>query len=139
MPLPQPFPGVGTLPPATAEPEHRGDPHLRSISEVKGYHLEAVDGEIGHVEDFILDDQDWVIQYLVADTRNWWPGKRVLLPPAWATTIDWNRSSVHVNLARDVIKGALEYDSAVPVSRAYEARLHEYYARQPYWERQLAA
>ena len=134
-----PVPGLGTVTPAAERLEHHGDTHLRSVSEVKGYHFEALDGEIGHVEDFILDDQDWVIRYLVADTRNWWPGKKVLLPPAWATNVDWARSSVHVNLAREVIKGAPEYDPSVPISRGYEASLFDYYSRQPYWEHRLAA
>jgi uncharacterized protein YrrD len=50
--------------------------HLRSTHEVRGYHIQAADGEIGHVEDFIIDDETWAIRYLIIDTRNWWPGKR---------------------------------------------------------------
>jgi hypothetical protein len=59
------------------------DPHLRSISDVTGHHVEAADGEIGHVEDFLVDDRSWAIRYLVIDTRNWWPGKKVLVSPKW--------------------------------------------------------
>ena len=54
------------------------DPHLRSTHHVTGYHIQAEDGEIGHVEDFIIDDKTWTIRYLVIDTRNWWPGAKVL-------------------------------------------------------------
>ena len=57
------------------------DPHLRSIEAVTGYHIHASDGEIGHVEDFLMDDADWSIHYLVVDTKNWWPGKKVLISP----------------------------------------------------------
>ena len=55
----------------------RDDVHLRSIEAVTGYHIHASDGEIGHVEDFLIEDADWSIHYLVVDTKNWWPGKKV--------------------------------------------------------------
>ena len=48
-----------------------------------GYHIEATDGGIGHVKDFIIDDETWAIRYLEVDTRNWWPGKKVLVSPQW--------------------------------------------------------
>ena len=50
------------------------DPHLRSLSVVTGYHLQATDGPIGHIENFMLESDNWGIRYLIADTRNWWPG-----------------------------------------------------------------
>ncbi len=62
-----------------APTEKASDPHLRSTGVVRGYHIEAVDGSIGHVEDFILDDDAWTIRYLIIDTVNWWPGKKVLV------------------------------------------------------------
>jgi hypothetical protein len=55
------------------------DPHLRSMRDLEGQHIQALDGEIGHITDFILEDQSWVIRYLVVDTRNWLPGKKVLI------------------------------------------------------------
>ena len=61
------------------------DPHLRSIEAVTGYHIHASDGEIGHVEDFLVEDADWSIHYLVVDTKNWWPGKKVLISPRLGT------------------------------------------------------
>ncbi|PIR25273.1 MAG: photosystem reaction center subunit H [Deltaproteobacteria bacterium CG_4_10_14_0_2_um_filter_43_8] len=65
----------------------RGDPHLRSAKEVSGYHIEASDGEIGHIEDFLVEDDNWRIRYIVVDTRNWLPGKKVLIAPAWIEKI----------------------------------------------------
>src|ERR1044071_4192956 len=59
-----------------AEREEAGDLHLRSAANVTGYHIEARDGEIGHVEDFIIDAETWEIRYMVVDTRNWLPGKK---------------------------------------------------------------
>jgi hypothetical protein len=132
---PAPSPDASPL----AMPEHSNDPNLRSTEEVMGYHIQAQDGEIGHVADFLIEDEDWVIRYLVVDTRNWWPGKHVLLPPAWATALDWDRSKVHVDLDRETIKGAPHYDLSHWMSREYETKLFDYYGRPPYWEQRLAA
>jgi len=52
------------------------DRHLRSTKEVTGYQFGALDGEIGHVDDFIVDDETWAIRYLVVATKNWCLGKR---------------------------------------------------------------
>ena len=83
-----------------AEREEAGDLHLRSAAHVTGYHIEATDGEIGHVEDFIIDDETWEIRYIVVDTRNWLPGKKVLIAPRWIDRVSWNDSKVYVSLSR---------------------------------------
>ena len=58
-----------------------GDPHLFSATTVKGYHVHATDGDVGHVENFLADDENWDIRYLVVATHNWLPGKHVQLAP----------------------------------------------------------
>jgi uncharacterized protein YrrD len=82
------------------------DPHLHSTREVTGYHIHATDGEIGHVEDFIVDDQSWAVRFLVVDTRNWLPGKKVLLSPRWITRVEWADSSVHFDFTRESVKNS---------------------------------
>ena len=68
--------GVGRGASAVPEAEHGeinfedGDPHLRSIAEVTGYHVHATDGNIGHVEDFLVESDNWGVRYLVVDTSN---------------------------------------------------------------------
>jgi hypothetical protein len=109
------------------------DSHLRSTAEVTGYHLEAANGEIGHVRDFIVDDESWAIRYLQVDTRNWWPGKKVLVSPQWINRVSWATSKVYVDLTRETIQNGPEWDDSVPVTREYENRLYDYYARSPYW------
>jgi len=109
------------------------DAHLRSTDAVENYSIEAADGEIGHVEDFIIDDRTWAIRYLVVATRNWWPGKKVLVSPNWIERISWNDSTVFVNLHREVIKKSPEYTKELLLSRDYETRLHRHYDRQGYW------
>jgi hypothetical protein len=112
-----------------------GDPHLRSSAAVIGYHIEATDGDIGHVEDFLVEDSTWAIRYMIVDTRNWWPGgKRVLVSPEWIERVEWSDAKVHVGVTRERIKESPEYDSLDPVARDYEARLHDYYGRPNYWE-----
>lgn len=106
-----------------------GDPHLRSVRAVEGYAIEAQDGSIGHVEDFIVADTDWTVRYFVVDTRNWLPGRKVVVPPFWVERIDWTGRSVAMNLSRDQIEESPPYDPKQPVSDEYEARLHRHYAR----------
>ncbi|MEO7144537.1 MAG: PRC-barrel domain-containing protein [Bryobacteraceae bacterium] len=121
---------------STAEPEWE-DSHLRSTTEVTGYRIEATDGELGHVEDFIVDPDTWSIRYLEVSTRNWLPGKKVLVSPEWIDTVSWTDSKVCVDLPREIIKSAPEYMESSPLTREYENQLHEYYDRLPYWLREI--
>lgn len=115
------------------------DPHLRSTDDVSGHNIQASDGEIGHVEDFIVDDETWAIRYLIVDTRNWWPGKKVLLSPQWIERVSWSESKVFVNLLRETIKQSPEYTEESPLTRDYETKLHRHYNRQEYWDDEPAA
>jgi hypothetical protein len=109
------------------------DRHLRSTNEVSGYHIQAVDGEVGHVEDFLVDEETSSIRYMVVDTRNWWPVKKVWVSPQWIESISWEESKVHVDLSRETIKDGPEYDESAPVTRQYESELYDIHDRQGYW------
>lgn len=117
--------------------EKAWDPHLRSTHEVNGYHIQASDGEIGHVEDFIIDDHSWSIRYLVINTHNWLPGKKVLVSPQWIDRVSWSESKVFANLTREMIQNSPEYSAETLPSRDYEIRLHDFYNRQGYWMDEL--
>ena len=56
---------------------------LRPIKNVLNYRILATDGEIGGVSDLIVDDREMKLRYLVIDTGNWLPGKKVVLSTAW--------------------------------------------------------
>jgi len=131
-----PFPLSGLKPRGhvrtDAQPDE-GDPHLRSAAAVTGYHIVATDGEIGHVEDFLVDDAGWTIRYVAVDTRNWWPGKKVLISPHAVRVIDWADRLMHLGIDRRRIKDSPAYDSSVTIERAYEERLHNYYGWPGYW------
>jgi hypothetical protein len=113
--------------------ERPSDPHLRSTRDVSGHHIQAIDGEIGHVADFIVDDETWAIRYLVIDTNNWWPGKEVLLSPRWIERVSWEDSKVYVNLSREAIQQAPEYTEDSLLTRDYEEELHRHYDHKGYW------
>lgn len=110
-----------------AASERQNDLHLRSTRQVIGYHIHAIDGDIGHVEDFLVDDEDWAIRFLVADTHNWLPGKKVILSPRWIKRMQWADSSVHFDLTQESVKNSLEFDPSRPISREYEAFLLEHF------------
>lgn len=139
---PLPIDAVTGRPGATENPAEReamqaareqGDLHLRSTREVSGYDIHAADGHIGHVEDFLVDDDDWTIRYLIVDTRNWLPGKKVLVSPQWIRAIQWEEREVEVDLTKDEIKHGPEYDPEIEMDRSFEERLYGHYGRTPYW------
>jgi hypothetical protein len=109
------------------------DIHLRSVGQVTEYYIEAKDGDIGHVEKFIVDDQNWTIRYIVVDTRNWLPGKKVLVSPEWISSVSWSDSRVYVDLSREQIENCPQYDPRQAISRDYEDRVHQHYQRRRYW------
>jgi uncharacterized protein YrrD len=109
-------------------PIPRGDPHLRSASEVHGYHVEAADGSIGHVDDFLFDEQGWSLRYLVVDTRNWLPGRQVLIATDWVQRVSWKEHKAHVALTRAEVRDSPEYDSQ-SLTQSAEQALHRHYRR----------
>ena len=106
-----------------------GDPHLRSTKSVEGYTIKALDGTIGDVEDFIVDDSNWTLNYLVVDTGNWFPGKKVTISPDLVLEINWESSEVMINSSVEQVKNSPEYDASKHLSVAYEASLKNYYGR----------
>jgi hypothetical protein len=120
---------------AIADSVAKGSPdsHLRSAEAVTGYHVEATNGEIGHLDGFVIDDETWAIRYVEVATRNWLPGKKILVSPAWIERVSWEDSKVSVGLKRETIQKAPEYLESMPITLEYESRLHLHYGRPPYW------
>jgi len=116
-----------------SEETAKGDPNLRSTREVIGYRIHAIDGQVGHVEDFIVSDEDWIIRYLVVDTRNWLPGRSVLISPEWVRDISWEDQEVWVDVSSEMIEDSPPYDPSAPVNREYEVQMYDYYGRPKYW------
>ena len=109
------------------------DAHLYNSDAVSGYHVQAADGEIGHIDRLIVDDRAWAIRYLAVATQNWWRGRKVLLSPAWVERVSWRESKVVVGVTRKALQTCEEYIDGTPILRDYENRLNFHYGRPPYW------
>ncbi|MFA6504801.1 MAG: PRC-barrel domain-containing protein [Treponemataceae bacterium] len=116
-----------------AQIERTWDPNLRSIRSVTGHVIEATNGTIGRVDDFLVDDETWVIRYLIVDTQEWWLGKKVLVSPRWIDKISWEESKVVVSLSLEAIRQSPEYIEGEPVTREYETGLYQHYDQDGYW------
>ncbi len=107
--------------------EVKGDPHLHSTNATIGYHIDALDGSIGHAEDFVIDSHDWRIRYLIIDTQNWWPGKKVVVPPSAIAWVSWAKSAIVVDLTREAIRTSPAYIAGAFEDPVYAAVLDDYY------------
>lgn len=96
---------------------------------MRGYDIQGTDDTIGHVQDFLVDDETWAVRYLVVDTRNWWFGKKVLVAPRWASRVSWPGSKVYVDLPREAIKESPEWNEGEPISRDLELRLEDFWKK----------
>jgi hypothetical protein len=94
-----------------------------------GYRVAATDGEIGHVDDFFIDDRDWAIELLGIDTGSWLPGRKVVISPRWLRSIDWAGRRIEVDLSRQQIEDSPEYDPALVPDEIYLELLAAHYGR----------
>lgn len=115
-------------PPVPREPVREPpDPHLRSSGEVRGYGMQASDGEIGEVLDFVIHQEDWCIRYLLVDTRKWLPGRKVLLAPSWVQAIRWSDREIAIDMERDTLRTAPDYPGPQGIDKRYELQLYQHY------------
>ena len=105
-----PYPLQDTKASVSGRPHYGDDPHLRSTQAVSGYGIQASDGAIGYVTDFMMDDKSWAIRHLVVETGHWFSGKEVLISPSKIDRISYVDSKVFVNLTKEAIRKAPEYD-----------------------------
>lgn len=99
-----------------------GDPHLHSMKSVSGYYIQAIDGSLGHVEGFIVDDESWTIRSLIVDTRNWWSGDHVLISPSAVKSINWGKHEVCLTVRRDQVKSSPSWEPAQVIDQINEVR-----------------
>ncbi|MEO7135816.1 MAG: PRC-barrel domain-containing protein [Vicinamibacterales bacterium] len=111
----------------------QGDDRLRRTKEVSGYHIEATDGEIGHVSDFLMDEESWAIRYFVVNTSAWWFGQKVLVARSWVGELSWLDRKVRIDMTRDEVKAAPPYDELAQLDRQWEEGFYTHFKRPPYW------
>jgi hypothetical protein len=108
--------------------------HLRSAREVRGYRIVSVDGQVGHLDNFLMEVENWAIRYLVVNTGKWLSKHEVLLTPKLVDRVIWAEAQVNVNASKDLVDGAPEYAESTEIDRPYEKALFEHYTTHPYWE-----
>ncbi|MDB6022052.1 MAG: PRC-barrel domain protein [Pedosphaera sp.] len=107
---------------------------LRSVKQLYGYTLGALDGEIGRVKGFYFDDKDWVVRYLVADTGSWMPGHKVLISPYALGSIYPGGRILQVRLTQEKVESSPSIETGLPVARQHEAAYYRYHNWPAYWE-----
>jgi len=105
-PLPQSLPGAQA---GLDKHSHDEDLHLRSTKALIGYHIQTPEGAIGHVTDFMMDDQSWAIRHLIVETGHWFSGKEITLSPQQIERVSYEESKVFVNVTKEAILDAREY------------------------------
>ena len=118
-------------------PERSLESTLRSTKEVKGYNIYANNGEIGHVETFLVDSLHWVIRYVIVDTGKWLPGRQVLIAPMWVSGMRWADSEMYLDLTKEQVETSPEYVAERYIYRDYETRLYDHYDQPPYWHKEI--
>lgn len=125
-PHPTPLADAGVLEDATQLKSQ--DRHLRSTEEVKGYGVQASDKRFGHIDDFIFDDDNWTIPYVVVDTRNWLPGgRKVLISRESVETVNWADRSLSVTLTTQIIQDSPLFSPEMLIDPKYEDAIRQYY------------
>jgi hypothetical protein len=112
------------------------DPHLRSCQRVIGYQVHASDGDIGHIQGMLVDEDTWAIRFLVVDTSRWWSGQQVLIAPSWISGLSWEDSRISVTMTREAVQSSPRFDSTEQLNRQHELDLYSHYDRPSYWERE---
>ncbi len=107
------------LVPDASEPARQDDPHLRSTRQIIGYRIHAIDGEIGQVTDFIVDEENWALTYLVVDTGTWFFERKVLIAVKWVKEVNWVDTEVYLDLSQESIKSSPEFDPSKTILRNY--------------------
>lgn len=118
---------------AQAVKEEAVDTRLRRAQEVIGYHVDGRDNALGKVDDFILDDKNWSLRYLVLDAGSLVSGKKVLIAPFWIQWIRHDNKQVFIDLPEQDIKDSPAFDPTRPLNRAYEEVLYDFHGRPYYW------
>jgi stress response protein YsnF len=115
--------------------ENEEESHLRSTKELTGYQVRAVEGEVGKVTDFIVEDEDWQLRYMVVDISDWLEeDKQILVALTWISDIEVSRDEVAIDLTQEAVKFSPPFDPNLAVNRQYEEVLYDYHGKPKYWQ-----
>ncbi|WP_141734063.1 hypothetical protein [Oligoflexus tunisiensis] len=122
-------PTVGKELQARIDQDKDQDVHLRSFNEVRKYGLRATDGDLGILEDLLIEPESWRVTHVIADARRWWPGGEVVIDRGLVQNIDWYDQKIEVAMTRDEVKNAPPYDRDQGITESYQMALSHYYRR----------
>ncbi len=120
---------------ANGEPEKANEEnsHLSSMKAVIKYRIADAEGQMARVDNFILDDEDWIIRYVIAKTKGFLSGRKVLIASQWVEALDWQKGLLQVDLTREQIDKSPAFDASTPIDRQDERMLYDHYGRPGYW------
>jgi uncharacterized protein YrrD len=113
--------------PGHETPDNVAESHVRSFHEITGYHIQATDGDMGHVDNLLFDNEQWGVRYLIVDTGNWWMGKKVLISPFAVTSIAWSDRTISIDVNQAQVKASPEWDPNTAEMEDHQHRLHAHY------------
>ena len=106
---------------------------LQQGSALDGFAIEATNGKLGTVSDFLFDDRTWKLRWLVVDTGNWLTSRKILLHPSLIRKADMPARTLLVNLTQNQVENSLSIATDEPVSQQMEHNLYGYYGVDPLW------
>lgn len=111
----------------------RDDPHLRSGKAIRKYTIRAQDGDMGHLQGMLVEEQSWALRYILVKTGDWWFGHDVVIAPNWIRAVDWFGRKIDVDLSRKQVREAPAFESLATWDRPREGELFNHYGRRAYW------
>lgn len=103
-------------------------------SQLSHYAIHATDGDIGGCQDILIDDEQWIVRYVVADTNTWLPlSRKVVISPVSIDNIDTEAQTISVTLTKEALKNSPSLEHHQPISRKYESLLYKYFGYGYYW------
>jgi len=105
-----------------------GRSRLLSAEELKGYRVEARDGDVGRLEDYLVAEEAWDIRYLCVATRRWLPGRKLAAPSAWIRLVNWRHRRIVLRRFRDELRQAPGFAGSGGLSAEYSESLEAYFA-----------
>ena len=106
---------------------------LRRLKDLKAFVIGAKDGDIGVASDFIFDDKNWTIRYVVVDTNPWLPGGKVIISPIIMAQADWEAKRLPVLLTREQVKNSPDIRMDEDLSAQDEMKYFDHYGWPYYW------
>lgn len=101
--------------------------NLHSFNEIMNYFISGKDGDIGWLEDLIIDTEKWHCKFLMFTTHYSLYSNSRIMPTTWVENIDWEFYSIVVNKEIKDIDEMPFYESLILTSKNYEEGVLDYF------------